>query len=145
MVDFGESDKMVKLSGKVDKSNTENRFSPNKERNITIKLVASVLFIHFFTYFNTHTQTHTYTYIYNCNPAIMAHHIGFYIKVIFLDSLTFVSSVYHEMISLWCFHTSWTSFLINSRCKKDNYEMVIRNFHFYLNRSINIIMEVPVV
>ena len=27
MVDFAESDKMIKISGKVDKSNTYNRFS----------------------------------------------------------------------------------------------------------------------
>ena len=29
MVDFDESDKMIKISGKVDKSNTYNRFSSN--------------------------------------------------------------------------------------------------------------------
>ena len=29
MVDFGESDKMIKISGKVDKSNTFNGFSGN--------------------------------------------------------------------------------------------------------------------
>ena len=29
MVDFGESDKIIKISGKVDKSNTYNRFSSN--------------------------------------------------------------------------------------------------------------------
>ena len=29
MVDFGESDKMISISGKVDKSNTFNRFSGN--------------------------------------------------------------------------------------------------------------------
>ena len=34
MVDFGKSDKMIKISGKVDKPNTDNRFS--KEQNIKI-------------------------------------------------------------------------------------------------------------
>ena len=29
MVDFGESDKTIKISGKVDKSNTYNGFSSN--------------------------------------------------------------------------------------------------------------------
>ena len=29
MVDFGESDKMIKISGQVDKSNTYNGFSDN--------------------------------------------------------------------------------------------------------------------
>ena len=29
MVDFGKSDKMIKLNGKVDKSNTYNRFNSN--------------------------------------------------------------------------------------------------------------------
>ena len=29
MVDFGESDKMIKIRGKVDKLNTYNRFSSN--------------------------------------------------------------------------------------------------------------------
>ena len=29
MVDFGESDKMIKISGKVDKSNTYNGFNGN--------------------------------------------------------------------------------------------------------------------
>ena len=29
MVDFGESDKMIKISGKIDKSNTYNRFTGN--------------------------------------------------------------------------------------------------------------------
>ena len=53
MVDFGESDKMIKISGKVDKSKTYNEFSSNilffihgrsssvnKEQNITSKLVS---------------------------------------------------------------------------------------------------------
>ena len=45
MLDFGESDKMIKISGKVDKSNTYNGLcgnislssSVNKEQNITAK------------------------------------------------------------------------------------------------------------
>ena len=78
MVDFGESDKMIKINGKVDKSDTtgllvifrslftelrqtkyfskENkcfvqRSSVNKEWNITSKPVVSVWFIYFSTYF----------------------------------------------------------------------------------------------
>ena len=46
MVDVGESDKMIKISGKGDKV-----FSLNKEGNITTKLIVSVLFIHFSSYF----------------------------------------------------------------------------------------------
>ena len=54
MVDFGESDKMIKISWKVDKSNTFNGFSGdssffihrsysvNKEGNITTKPIESV-------------------------------------------------------------------------------------------------------
>ena len=61
MVDFDESDKMIKISVKVDKSNTCNRFNANislfiyytvnKEQNIAIKPVVSIWFIHFSTYF----------------------------------------------------------------------------------------------
>ena len=56
MVDFGESDKMIKIGGKVIKSNTYHGFTgnisffihrTNKERNITTKPVVSVWFIHF--------------------------------------------------------------------------------------------------
>ena len=68
MVDFGESDKMIKISGK---SNTYNEFtcnisffinrtsseSVNKERNITTRSYVSVWFIHFSVYINI--------YIYN--------------------------------------------------------------------------------
>ena len=53
MVDFGESDKMLKISGKVEKLNTFNGFSGNisffiykspsvnKEQNITTKFIVS--------------------------------------------------------------------------------------------------------
>ena len=51
MVDFSESDKTIKICGKVDKSNTYKgllvifRSLFTKERNITSKLVVSVRFI----------------------------------------------------------------------------------------------------
>ena len=44
MVDFGEPDRMIKIRGKVNKSNAYNGFTSNKEpneRNITTKLVAN--------------------------------------------------------------------------------------------------------
>ena len=56
---FGESNDIVAISGKVDKSNTYNGVSRNisffiqgrKERNITTKLVVSIWLINFPTYF----------------------------------------------------------------------------------------------
>ena len=48
MADFVESDELIKISGKVNQSNIYNGF---KDRNITTKPVASVWFIHFYTYF----------------------------------------------------------------------------------------------
>ena len=60
MVDFGKSDKMIKISGKVDKSNTtdlvvifcslfnEELLSLKKEENITTKPIVSVWFIHIY-------------------------------------------------------------------------------------------------
>ena len=67
MEDFGESENMIKISGKVDKSNTYNGFSSNisffiqgrKERNTTIKVVVCIWLIHFSAYFY-----HIYIYIY---------------------------------------------------------------------------------
>ena len=54
MVDFGESDKMIKIRGKVDRSNTYSGLSSYilliKEQNITTKLIVSVWLIHFSTY-----------------------------------------------------------------------------------------------
>ena len=67
MVDFGESNEMIKISGKVDKLNTYNGFSDkislfvnslsllwwssfvNKELNIATEPIVSVWFIHFST------------------------------------------------------------------------------------------------
>ena len=61
MVDLGESEEMIKISGKVDKSNTYNGFSSNisfwrsfslyNERNITTKPVVSVWLIYISGYF----------------------------------------------------------------------------------------------
>ena len=59
MVDFGESDKMIRINGKVDKSNTYNWFNGTisffinrriLSRNITIKPVVSVWVFYFSTY-----------------------------------------------------------------------------------------------
>ena len=65
MIDFGEFDKMIKISGKVGKLNIYNEFSGNilffihkirlsssvnKEWNITTKPVESFWFIHFSIY-----------------------------------------------------------------------------------------------
>ena len=67
ILDFGESDEMIKISGKVDKSNTYNGFSKiwksssvNEERNITTKPVVSVWFINIFYHI------YIYIYIYIC-------------------------------------------------------------------------------
>ena len=55
MVDFGESDKIMKISGKADKSNTTGfvifHSLFKEEWNIITKHVIIVWFIHFSTYF----------------------------------------------------------------------------------------------
>ena len=57
MVDFGKSDKMIKISGKVDKLNTGNTFSCNISffiHRTSTKLVVSVWFIHLSPYSYDH-------------------------------------------------------------------------------------------
>ena len=68
MVECGESDKIIKISGKMDKSDTYKGFSShskhfsnslNQEWNITTKPFISVWFIHLSTYFY-----HIYSFVY---------------------------------------------------------------------------------
>ena len=52
MVDFGKSEKMIKISGKVDKSNTYNGFSNNisffvLERTSSVEKKLFCIFLHF--------------------------------------------------------------------------------------------------
>ena len=62
MVDFGKSDKMIKISRKVNKSNTYNGFKSNTSFFIQGRTSSdeNISYI----YKHTHTHTHIYIYIY---------------------------------------------------------------------------------
>ena len=75
MVDFDESDKIIKISGKVDKSNTYNGFSNNIlffiHGRTLLYLQIQVFGLSTFPLFLSYIYIYIYIYIYHCACASM--------------------------------------------------------------------------
>ena len=133
-IDFGESDKMIKTNGKMDKSNTYSGFSSNtsfffnrtssdwcsssvnKERNITSNLIVIFWFIHFSTYF-WHIYIYIYIYIYthisSANSTQLSDSPSLSLSLYLTFSLSLSLFIYIYIYILWTYHPLLQEGLLN--------------------------------